>query len=992
MERRSLQATTEDAGSRTPGVGDKLEHARPVDDTLERRAVLARVQRGLSLEPDGQPPPDQIGRFSIVSRLGAGAMGVVYEANDPRLDRRVALKLLRREVPGDHAQAHQRLLREAQTLAKLSHPNVVGVHEVGEVDGRVFVAMELVDGTNLRRWMAACDDRGTPRPWREVLAVFLAAGEGLAAAHEAGVVHRDFKPDNVLLDTKGGVRVADFGLARPAEGTSAQSIVDAVVTEDDGSAEVVGPLTRTGALVGTPAYMAPELFAGEAATAASDQFSFCAALFEGLYGRRPFHGQTVPELVLAISRGHPNVEDTGSGARVPGWVRRAVVRGLAVQPEDRHPDVRTLLSALAHDPVALWRRRGPVAAALTIGVSGLGLWAMDATEPAPCSGLAAELADTWDEARRGQLRDAYGTSALPGASKVWSAIEPALDDFATGWLTARTEACRATEIEGRTSAALLDRRVLCLDRARFELRATIDQLAVADEDTIAHAAALIPGRETIGRCSARDVLETGIVPFDPGTRQAVARLDRTLAEVRSTRLVGHAEEALEQAEAAVAEARAIGHAPTLARALSELGRALHDRRQPEASRDRLAEAVVAAELGRAGVTRGMTLTLLARRSADLGNFGEAERAAAQGAAVLERFGAEYQPVVLACRGYVADAAGRYEEAAALYDQALAAHADEEDDYHIDLVSSWAVASVAAGRPREQIEPRLLEAIEASEARWGHMHPDIASLYVTLGSVRYKNEDLAGARDAVDRALEIRRSRVGPDDPTLSTTLLNAGAVAYRHGEQEEALRRFNQAIAIIERTRGRDALELARPLHNAGLVLRQLGREDEGIALDERALRIRQTVLGHDHDLTGDAHFNLALTYSRAGKHNEALREFRSALRVHAGVPNPRGVVDDRIGIADALCDLDRCAEALEHVQEARAGAIELGRSEFDLGRIEFSLARALDAAGKRDEAMPLARRALQRLSDPEAPMDLTRIVHEFLDERTGPTRAAEPE
>jgi serine/threonine protein kinase len=283
----------------------------------------------------GQVEPEKgtvIGRYVVLARLGAGAMGVVLAAYDPELDRKVALKLLRPRG-GDAGAARARLQREAQALAKLNHSNVVAVHDVGVHAGHVFVAMEFVDGQTLGAWT-----QSAPRSWRDVVGVFEAAGRGLAAAHASGLVHRDFKPDNVMIGKDGRVRVMDFGLARATEG--AVEPARAGDLPADKSDILATPLTQTGAMMGTPAYMAPEQFGGLEVTTRSDQFGFCVALFEALYGERPFGGETLGALAFNATEG--NVRDVGRTRDVPMWLRRVVLRGLSPRPEDRFPDMPRL--------------------------------------------------------------------------------------------------------------------------------------------------------------------------------------------------------------------------------------------------------------------------------------------------------------------------------------------------------------------------------------------------------------------------------------------------------------------------------------------------------------------------------------------------------------------------------------------------------------------------------------------------------------------------
>jgi serine/threonine protein kinase/formylglycine-generating enzyme required for sulfatase activity len=294
---------------------------------------------------------EALGRYIVIERLGAGAMGVVYAAYDPELDRKVAIKILRsHEGRGEAREIRRRarLEREAKAIAKLAHPHVVSIFDVGVDHGRVFLAMEYLGGGTLRAWLGE-----KKRPWREVVKMFVAVGRGLAAAHAEGLVHRDFKPDNVLLDRAGTPKVVDFGLARPSSGSSGgdgESTDGLLASSESAPAS----LTQTGTLAGTPAYMAPEQFMSREADSRSDQFAFCVALYEALYGQRPFAGDTVFDLAESIL--HERVDATPKSANVPGWIRRSLLRGLRADREQRWKKLEDLLVALEADPVARARR------------------------------------------------------------------------------------------------------------------------------------------------------------------------------------------------------------------------------------------------------------------------------------------------------------------------------------------------------------------------------------------------------------------------------------------------------------------------------------------------------------------------------------------------------------------------------------------------------------------------------------------------------------
>lgn len=284
-------------------------------------------------------PGSPVARYVIRERIGSGGMGIVYLAHDPQLGRDVALKLVRHvRAEAGRAVVSQRLLREARAMARVTHPNVVTVYDAGEVDGQVFIAMELVTGPTLAQWL-----RSETRDWRAVMRVFLDAGEGLRAAHAVGLVHRDFKPQNVLIGADGRVRVTDFGLARPdALGPSHDN--DSLTSVRCADPILSATLTGTGAMVGTPGYMAPEQFAGADTDARTDQFSFCAALYEGFYGVRPFEGDEFSDLAFHVLNG--TLRSIPERSEVPAAIGEILVRGLQVERDARYPSLAALLSDL----------------------------------------------------------------------------------------------------------------------------------------------------------------------------------------------------------------------------------------------------------------------------------------------------------------------------------------------------------------------------------------------------------------------------------------------------------------------------------------------------------------------------------------------------------------------------------------------------------------------------------------------------------------------
>ena len=353
-------------------------HAARCDDC---RRVLGELGRSDSQDDQVPTTPlgaeahlaleagEKVGRFEVVRRIGSGGMGVVFAAFDPGLGRKVALKLLRSPDNGlPVSDAQGRLLREAQAMAQISHPNVIAVYDVGQYKSEVYIAMELVEGETLTRWL-----RRWQRPWTEILAKFLAAGSALAEAHTGGLAHRDFKPDNVLVGTDERVRVMDFGLARSLLFDPPSDNADALAGVAPSRANMLDhPLTRTGAMMGTPRYMAPEQFAGKELDAArSDQFSFCVALYEALYGQHPFEGDTAMGLARADCTPRPAPE----GTNMPAWLHKALVRGLSFDAKHRFPRMQDLLQAVTPPPPRPSRLRLAVAGSLAALALLYTIWA-----------------------------------------------------------------------------------------------------------------------------------------------------------------------------------------------------------------------------------------------------------------------------------------------------------------------------------------------------------------------------------------------------------------------------------------------------------------------------------------------------------------------------------------------------------------------------------------------------------------------------------------
>lgn len=510
--------------------------------------------------------PVRVGRFVVLDRLGAGGMGVVYCAFDPELDRKVAVKLLfeRDRAPDER----ERLLREARAMAKLAHPNVVSVYEVGEHRGHVFVAMEWIRGQTLRAW---CTERH--RSWKEILAVCRQAGEGLAAAHAAGVIHRDFKPDNVMVGDDGRARVLDFGLARTLPETLRPS---------SEAEETPTERTMSQHAAGTLGYLAPELLRGDPADPQSDQFAFCATLWEALTGALPFPPRAPAGPLAAMSAELP----TPPPGTMPKWVERVLRRGLGASP--RHASVAALLAELGRDPARIWIR-GLAATAIGVGIGAAFLVGASQREGVaaedPCTGAEEILQRVWSADERASTFERILAMDTEYARVLAPRLEAAIEGYADRWREGYRDAC-LTHARGEQSADLLDRRMICLHRGRVAvatLRASASEVEPAQLSALALAVASLPAPEACADLEA----------MAEAPRASAAQAERA-AEIDTLFTLGRFDDALVKARTLVAQAREAGDLAGLAEALVLEGRVQLEINDKRAGTAALREAVEAA--------------------------------------------------------------------------------------------------------------------------------------------------------------------------------------------------------------------------------------------------------------------------------------------------------------------------------------------------------------------------------------------------------------
>ena len=893
--------------------GLTLLETSPMGGPSREGDVVGRLREGAKL-----------GRYVVLSRVGSGGMGVVFSAYDPELDRKVAIKLLRTAPGGsgskEMADQRTRLLREAQAMAKLSHPNVITVHDVGTFEGQVFVAMEFIDGGTLSMWL-----HEKKRTWREVQAVMLAAGRGLAAAHAAGLVHRDFKPDNVLMGKDGRVLVTDFGLARPAAG---KTDAFASVSTMPGTRALGLALTQTGAMVGTPAYMAPEQLAASRTDALTDQFSFSVALYEGLYGERPFAGRVLAELIANVSEG--NVRPAPQRTVVPRWVRRALMRGLAVDPEQRHPSMEVLLAALVRNPWRRWQQVGLIA--IPTVLVGVGVTVYEREQPRAasyCQDVAEKLGGVWDDERRDEIGTRFSATGLPYAADTLRSLERRLDLYAQTWVSLQTQACR-DEVEGARPQAVLALQMTCLERRRLSLGALTDLLLEADPTTIERsidAARALPALEI---CADLEVLMARESTQDDVDPAQVLEIDQALARAKALRDATRFGEARRAAEPLIAAAAAAGYTrgeafarELVATTLDFDGdriaaeRAYHDALS-SALASGSAEIVVRASLGLIWVTGDGSRPLV-----------EADRWYAHGKGALARMGGD-------------------------------------PELEAELERSLGQAYLEHGDPR-RAEVHVRASMQIRETAFGPEHESIGAAASSMGQLLAMQGKFAEARAAFERALTLIELEMGPAHPYTAAASANLGSAWAESGEYARAVGYFERALAIETAALGPDHIRLAAPHHNLAASLRALGRTDLARDHAERELAIVTAGYGPDHPELARALANLASFDSDAGHHLAALVGFSKAYEVTLLTADGGNLQGARYqgSIAKELLALERPKEALAMMESALAGRrAALGDEHPSVADAHVGVAQALVALGRYDEAIASAQRGMAMLAN----------------------------
>lgn len=874
--------------------------------------------------------PTFAGRFEVLGRLGQGAMGTVYRARDPELDRELAVKVLR---PGAGTTADTdgtaRLRREARALARLSHPNVVEVLDVGVQDGQVFVAMEFVRGRTLAQW-AEATPQDVPDRLSRVLGFAIEAAQGLSAAHAADVVHRDVKPQNMLVGDDGRLRLADFGLAR---GTLDDSLSAEVSTTGGDVPEHV-TLSSTGMVVGTPAYMSPEQFEGRF-DERSDQFSLCVSFWEAAFGPRPFPGATVHELIASVVAQRVRVPSSRDpDAR---WFASILKRGLAENPSDRHASMAALAEALAEGPPSSrkpWLLWGTGAATLACGALAVAA-ASAAAPPQRCATVAEPADAVWTEKR---------SELLSAAPALWEPI----DRYVQSWVGIRKTSCEAAWRNDAPAVDQLDPTMRCLQRRLDQLdvflAAVVARGTVEPSDELANVVRAWPSPQT---CTHSDAVRAEFtLPADPALAQQVRLLERDLMEDTVRETVDPATVSHARSSELVQRARRIGHEPLLSLALEHLG-----------ERQILARDVAAAQ----------TLTEASQIAARLGLFRAAVRASTSAASAFAVVENRHE-----------DAERSLREAEAMLQRVDEPRTAEQ----VELTYVRASSFLAQGRAAD-----AAESLHA-QLRNEHRPLDEARLREALGSALAKLGRYDESIATSSRAAELYRLKLGPDHHVVASALNAIALVEMERGNPNAAIAGFTEVRRIVSKLVGEQHPIFAGVEGNLGTAYMALGDRDRAEVAHRHALEVFDATLGEADPQRSVARVHVA-AFLPPQEAEVMLNQALALAEEHSGADSvPATSARSSLGALYLHQKrFERAEAALRRSLEHHERFQRKLRVAFD----QASLARALALQDKLVEARPLAEKALttaEELLSADAPELIGPLFAAAVAHRDQPERA----
>jgi len=971
-ELRALAAGELDATSRDSIRAhlDECASCNRVDRVLAHESGPSRTltSHSRALVPRRAPPqvrllgPDvqagaYVGRYLVIDLIGTGGMGAVYRAYDPKLHRNVAVKLIRVRPDREGSEPpRSRLLREAQALAQVVHPHVVSIFDVGEFGEQVFFAMELIEGSTLRDVM-----RGAKHDRRTLLRLLDQAGRGLVAAHDVGLVHRDFKPENVLVDRELRAKVVDFGLARAVDAHKSE---DLVTVSPGASPSVLDQrITETGAFIGTPAYMAPEQYLGSPTDARSDQFSFSCVVYEALFGRHPFLTKDGKISMVALCAG----EIESSGQRLDRGYLRVLSRGLSRDPANRYPSLEHLLDELSNVPGRRRRRVVAMTAGACAVVGLLGLPATQKQTARRCDAAATQaLADIWDTPRREKVEGVLAGDGKAFGRDVGKRVAAALDGYAEQWKRTSVELCRAEDGWRAEDEARLARSSACVAERRRELRAVTDVLAGGDQDMRLHAPDTLVQLGSVSSCTNAAALAQMPLPvYDKATAGQVERIRDLLAQSRARSDAGNVAPAEDAARQALELARKQNDRALAAEALYRLSVAQVAGDAREASEASVVQALAEAESS--GHERLMPLLwtqLIEVVGIEKDDSNEVVRLVPLIEATVQRLDPQGPAHVelLRALGTLERARGRYDRAMDYLLTALEMSRGafaENDIRRTKIYHQLALTE----RSQHQLDKGIAHARAAlaeTEALFGNDHPQLMKTLSLLARMLIEQGDRDGAQAVGQRALGIVEQASSPGSTDVGTAVFQLGTAYLEDGQPALAL-------PLLKRSHEADPVDTV----DEGASLAGIARAEEALGHLETARTTFEEAVAILRRRAGPGHPQTIKVGVRLGRLLRTLHLPREALELCTQLRDAGEHTQGSQGayVALALSCVGEGDEQLGRLPEAR---VALERAEKLLAEektpprpdyvalVHFALARVLwQTNGDRARARRLANEAL---------------------------------
>lgn len=886
------------------------------------------------------PFGESVGRYLLLAKLGRGGHGDVFAAYDPLLDRKVAVKLLHTR----DGRPRPAILREARALARLSHPNVVTIHDVG-LDDEPFLAMELLEGGDLSAW------RSVARTPTERLATVLAVARGVAAAHAQGIVHGDIKPANILLAASGEVRVSDFGIARVLAGA------------DDSHVDAGGP-------IGTPAYMSPEAADGRLIDERSDQFSFCVLAWEVLNGQHPRPVGTNPSQSSSKSRTLETDDGSESSVSLEGMSGRlasVLSKGLSERPEDRWPSMDALIAAIQD---ALPTRRRWFGPSAVIGVSVVGLVGWNASRVDPCHAAAEGGELHWTAARQAEIRDALRATDQPASERAWMLTKRTLDDYTETLASQRVETCRAAR---QNESPAVQQQRSCLERATYNVGAVTRRLSEADASVVHHAHALLTGLPSLDRCLEQEQLSLEAAPEE--IADDVQAIRQQLIEARAESALGNTEQARSFLATASDAAALLDHAPLGVEVQLVEARLLRHEGKFEAAIELLDEALASSVAQRLWRSSFDAAAARSHASAQLGDAAAGKSHASITLGFARALGGDAKDLAVArtVSSSALEAGGEFEAAIAEGERALelqllvsgenhvwtadvfenlsrsyrqAANLDQAEAHALRALkirsaqlgeahpltarSQNAVARIAleAGR-LEEAEQYLRDAERALVGALGEAHPESLVSKVDLASCLKGQKRYDEAKALLERVIELATSTEAFTQRVLVMAHGNlANVISEQSGDSEEVRGHYRKALSSLE------ALGLENSPHATALggnlanSLLGAGEYDEALERATTVLEASEATLGVSHPDLAYALLTIGQVHEKRGDVDLAVTASERALAVRLDQPRTELIAEAQFQLARVLWEQGEETRALELAQQARSAYVDGGWTE----------------------------------------------------------------